>query len=119
LHTGGVFAFLSSSDHKGNVTIYDYDWSIISPGDHQYEWFGYSINYYKSKSMQNPIIIVGAPGHVIQTQESELEEDGIRMSGRIYGFEINDKVDENGKVRKIPVKTFDLSGVENFQGFGR
>ncbi|RIA90534.1 hypothetical protein C1645_151855 [Glomus cerebriforme] len=28
LHTGGVFAFLSSSDHKGTVTIHDYDWSI-------------------------------------------------------------------------------------------
>ncbi|RIA90533.1 hypothetical protein C1645_151933 [Glomus cerebriforme] len=37
------------------------------------------------------------------------------MSGRIYGFEIIDKVDGRGK---IPVKVFDLSGVEKFQGFG-
>jgi len=118
LHAGGVFAFLSSSDHKGNVTIYDYDWSIISPGDHQYEWFGYSIDYYKSESMQNPIIIVGAPGYVMQTRESESEGDKVQASGRIYGFEIRDKVDEDGQVRKIPVKIFDLSGVEEFQGFG-
>ncbi len=68
--------------------------------------------------MQNPIIIVGAPGYVKQTQESEPEEDTIQMSGRIYGFEMKDKV-ENGQVRKIPVKIFDLSGVEEFQGFGR
>lgn len=107
LHTGGVFAFLSSSDHKGNITVYDYDWSIISPGDHEYEWFGYSINYYKSDSMQNPIIIVGAPGYH--------EHSITPMVGRIYGFEIIDKVDQNGKG---PVKIFDLCGVEEFQGFG-
>ena len=103
-----MFAFLSSSDHKGNVTIYDYDWSIISPGDQQYEWFGYSINYFKLESMQNPIIIVGAPGYDDHLQA--------QMSGRIYGFEIIDKVDGRGK---IPVKVFDLSGVEKFQEFGR
>ncbi|RGB30501.1 hypothetical protein C1646_711187 [Rhizophagus diaphanus] len=101
LHTGGVFAFLSSSDHKGNVTIFDYDWSIISPGDQQYEWFGYSINYFKLESMQNPIIIVGAPGY-----DDHLKA---QMSGRIYGFEIIDK---------NPVKVFDLSGIEKFQEFG-
>ena len=64
--------------------------------------------------MKHPIIIVGAPGY---TQGFE-SGDKTQMSGRIYGFEMKDKV-ENGQVRKIPVKIFDLSGVEEFQGFGR
>jgi hypothetical protein len=58
--------------------------------------------------MQNPIIIVGAPGY-----DNHLET---HMCGRIYGFEIINKVNGKGK---IPVKVFDLSGVEEFQGFGR
>ena len=68
--------------------------------------------------MKHPIIIVGAPGYVMRAQGFESEGDKIQMSGRIYGFEMKDKV-ENGQVRKIPVKIFDLSGVEEFQGFGR
>ncbi|CAG8825090.1 17949_t:CDS:2, partial [Dentiscutata erythropus] len=75
LQTGGIFVFHSSSKHYGNITVFDNDWSLKSPGDQNYELFGTSIE--------------------------------------IYGFEIVNKNDKYFDVLK-----FDLSGTDDFQGFG-
>ncbi|CAG8445087.1 10299_t:CDS:10 [Diversispora eburnea] len=72
LQTGGIFVFHSSSKHYGNITVFDNDWSLKSPGDQNYELFG-----------------------------------------KIYGFEIVNKNDKYFDVLK-----FDLSGTDDFQGFG-
>ncbi|CAG8454540.1 5176_t:CDS:10, partial [Dentiscutata heterogama] len=51
-----------------------------------------------------PIIIVGAPGYNNQLKT--------QWAGRVYGFEISD--DD----KMTPLKIFDLSGTEEFQGIG-
>ncbi|RHZ83591.1 hypothetical protein Glove_91g49 [Diversispora epigaea] len=126
LQTGGVFAFHSSSKHYGNITVFDNDWSLKSPSDQNYELFGTSIEVYNTKKINNdnnkvpPIVIVGAPGYN--------GKSNIQMAGKIYGFEIvkknkksenlsnKDSSNENKEYFEIP--KFDLSGTEEFQGFG-
>ncbi|CAG8793777.1 2238_t:CDS:2, partial [Racocetra persica] len=104
LQTGRIFSFLSSKKHIGNKTIFDSDWSLQSPSGQTYEWFGAAISVHHRKQTNNPIIIVGAPGY-----NNELKT---QWAGRIYGFEIRDDDKMN------PLKIFDLSGTEEFQGIG-
>lgn len=63
-----------------------------------------------------PIVIVGAPGYNNQLK--------VQVAGKIYGFEIvkknNDLSNENkGTKEYLDVSKFDLSGTEEFQGFGK
>ncbi|CAG8826943.1 10070_t:CDS:2, partial [Gigaspora margarita] len=108
--TGRIFSFLSSRKHIGNKTIFDSDWSLQSPIGQNYEWFGAAIGVHHRKQTNNgvksnnPIIIVGAPGYNNQLKSS--------WAGRVYGFEIKDDDILN------PLKIFDLSGTEEFQGIG-
>ncbi|CAG8732927.1 12509_t:CDS:2, partial [Racocetra fulgida] len=90
--------------HNRSKTIFDSDWSLQSPSGQTYEWFGAAISVHHRKQTNNTIIIVGAPGY-----NNELKT---QWAGRIYGFEIKDDDKMN------PLKIFDLSGTEEFQGIG-
>ncbi|CAG8515726.1 25083_t:CDS:10 [Dentiscutata erythropus] len=110
LQTGRIFSFLSSRKHIGNKTIFDSDWSLHSPSGQNYEWFGAAIAVHHRRQTNNgvksdtPIIIIGAPGYNNQLKT--------QWAGRVYGFEIRD---DN---KMTPLKIFDLSGTEEFQGIG-
>ncbi|CAJ0759130.1 22488_t:CDS:10 [Entrophospora sp. SA101] len=104
-HIGAIFAFLSSSNHQGNISRHDNDWQKLSPEKQAYEWFGSAIEVVKSpNNNSNSIIVVGAPGYGNKKQ----------TVGKIYGFEI---ISTTNKIIKSFDK-FDLSGTSEFQAFG-
>nr|CAG8537997.1 2803_t:CDS:10 [Entrophospora candida] len=104
-HIGAIFAFLSSSNHQGNISRHDNDWQKLGPAKQAYEWFGSAIEVVKSpNNNSNSIIVVGAPGYGNKKQ----------TVGKIYGFEI---ISTTNKIIKSFDK-FDLSGTSEFQAFG-
>ncbi|RUP47472.1 LOW QUALITY PROTEIN: hypothetical protein BC936DRAFT_145697, partial [Jimgerdemannia flammicorona] len=100
--TGSVLAFFSSSQHRGHVSPLSADWTLNSPANLAYEWFGSSI----ALSVTHNVLLIGAPGWSTPGETVAV--------GRVYGYNLT-----GNDPGQPPERIFDLSGTQNYQQFGR
>ncbi|RUS24308.1 hypothetical protein BC938DRAFT_473801 [Jimgerdemannia flammicorona] len=104
--TGTIHFLLSTYNHTSSsrtpLRLNRADHILRNPSLRPLEHFGSAIEILEHPD-RGRLLLVGAPGY--STQKAQ----GV---GRVYGFQL--RPDQEGELKKV----FDLSGTEEFQGFG-
>ncbi|KAJ2043727.1 Intracellular distribution of mitochondria, partial [Coemansia sp. S16] len=91
IHSGRVYGYISRPGRE----LGEPDFSLVSPGKQQFEWFGFSARSVYVEDLQTSLLLVGAPGHRIRDATGNHT-----LAGKIYVF----AVDESGAVDPVDLE---------------